>query len=65
MDDIPRRNRTDQWCQAEREIQVAVNVVETMGAHPLLTEAVVLLGKARDKVADYVDLRPETPKANQ
>jgi hypothetical protein len=29
--------------------------VEIVGAHPLLTDAVVLLGQAREKVADYVD----------
>jgi len=30
--------------------------VEELGAHPLLTDVVVLLGKAQDKLADWVDL---------
>ena len=62
-DEIPRRNRMDQWTEAEERIQHAVWFIEEMGTHPLLTEAVILLGKAREKVADYVDHvdRRETP----
>lgn len=39
----------------ERAIHNAIQAVEEGPAHPLLTDAVVLLGKAKDKVADYVD----------
>lgn len=53
--DFPRRNRVDQWSVGERAIQDAVDVVEGMGADVRLTNAVVLLGKARDAVADFVD----------
>lgn len=54
-DETPRRSRMDKWTPAEHAIQNAVVVVEEAGAHPLLTDAVILLGQARDKVADYVD----------
>lgn len=50
-----RRNRVDQRTTAEAAISHAVEVVEASGAHPLLTAAVVLLGQARDRVADFVD----------
>lgn len=53
---IPRRNRLDLNTPAELAIRVAVDEVEKVGAHTLLTEAVILLGHAREKVADYVDL---------
>lgn len=46
----------NRWTTAERMIQDAVDEVEGIGAHPLLTEAVVLLGRAREKVADFVDM---------
>jgi hypothetical protein len=52
---IPRRNRMDFWSPGECAIQGAVNVVEGMGADVRLTDAVILLGKAREAVADFVD----------
>jgi hypothetical protein len=56
---IPRRNCLDLNTPAELAIRHAVGVVEEAGCHPLLTEAVVLLGQARDKVSDFVDLPPQ------
>ena len=53
--DIPRRNRVDQWTDAERAIDVAMQAVEDMPADVRLTDAVVLLGAARASVADFVD----------
>lgn len=53
--EIPRRARVDQWSLGERAIQDAVDRVEEMGADIRLTQAVILLGEARDKVADFVD----------
>lgn len=53
--DVPRRIDMQRWSPAERAIYDAMQAVEATGAHPLLTEAVVLLGQAREKVADYVD----------
>jgi hypothetical protein len=40
---------------AERAIYNAVQAVEAVGASPALTEAVILLQKARDIVADHVE----------
>ena len=65
IDGFPRRNRVDHWTPAEKAIQDAVDVVEAAGAHPLLTDAVILLGQARDKVADFVELPASTPIASQ
>jgi hypothetical protein len=52
---IPRRARMDKWIPAERAIYDAAQAVEKLPANTLLTEAVVLLGQAREKVAAYVD----------
>ena len=54
-DRIPRRNQMQQWCEAEHKIQDAVDAIERMGADLRLTDAVVLLGAARDRVADFVE----------
>lgn len=54
---IPRRNQMQQWCEAERQIFEAIQAVERMDADVRLTDAVILLGKARDCVADFVDGR--------
>ncbi len=52
---IPRRCYRQKWTPAEKAIKDAVEAVEIVGAHPLLTEAVILLQKAFDKLADYTD----------
>jgi hypothetical protein len=52
---FPRRIRRDLWLPAERVIQEAVDLVEQLGADVALTDAVILLGKARERVADYID----------
>lgn len=56
MNDVPRRSRIDLMTPAELSIREAVQKVEEVGAHQLLTEAVVLLEQAKNKVADFVDL---------
>jgi len=53
--EIKRRIRMDQWCPAETAIFNAMQEVEKMTADERLTEAVILLGKAKDKVADFID----------
>jgi hypothetical protein len=53
--EIPRRVRIDLNTPAERAIYDAMIEVEKLPADVRLTEAVTLLGKARDAVADYVD----------
>lgn len=55
-DGIPRRSRMDMWSRSERAIWDAMQAVEEEGAHPLLTEAVLLLQQAKDKVSDWVEL---------
>ena len=59
---IPRRNQMQQWCEAERAIFDAIQAVERMAADERLTDAVILLGKAQNRVADFVDnVVGETP----
>jgi len=53
--EIPRRNRLDLNTPAEKAIYEAIQEVEELGADVKLTEAVTLLVKAKDMVADYVD----------
>lgn len=48
------RNNMGEWTDAECAIQGAMDDVETMGADPLLTDAVTLLGSARQKVAMWI-----------
>lgn len=55
MNDFPRRNKLDELTPAEKAIYDAIQEVEKVGADVLLTDAVILLGQAKDKVADYVD----------
>jgi len=56
IDGIPRRCRIDLMTPGELAIRNAVLVVEQAGCHPLLTDAVVLLQQAKEKVADFVEL---------
>lgn len=59
---FPRRARLDLHTPAETAIHLAVQVVESAGAHVLLTDAVILLQQARDKVADFVELETVRPE---
>ena len=52
---IPRRACIDKNTATELAIRAAIDMVEALGADPRLTEAVILLDQARDKVADFVD----------
>ncbi len=54
-DRVPRRARMEDWCPAEKAIYTASLAVEGMPADVRLTDAVVLLGQAKDRVADFVD----------
>ena len=56
IDGFPRRSRLDLSTPAELAIRAAVEAVESAGAHPLLTDAVILLQQAREKVADFVEI---------
>lgn len=60
--EMPRRVQLEQMTTAELAIRAAIVVIETeLPAHPLLTDAVVLLDAARSKVADFVDASLTTP----
>lgn len=48
---------------AELAIREAIGVVEDAGCDRLLTEAVILLDAAKDKVADFVDQEIEASRA--
>lgn len=50
-----RRNDILQMTRAELAIRNAMLEFENVGADPLLTEAVILLQSAQDKVADFVE----------
>jgi len=51
----PRRASLPHNVNAELEIRKAIAVVESLGADPLLTNAVVRLQEALDNVSDFVD----------
>lgn len=59
VDGIPRRIRLDHATPTEKAIRAAMAAVEGLDAHVRLTDAVVLLGKALDAVADYEDEKIE------
>jgi ABC-type taurine transport system ATPase subunit len=54
-----QRNNMQVWTPAELAIHNAMQQVEKMDAHVLLTDAVVLLNQAKEKVADFIDATPE------
>lgn len=52
---LPRRIDVNQHTPAEKAIQDAVAAVEALEADVRLTDAVVLLIQAKNRVADFVD----------
>jgi hypothetical protein len=57
--DLPRRIHVELLSPAELAIRAAVQEVEKLAADVRLTDAVILLGQAKDKVADFVDENPQ------
>lgn len=53
--DFPRRHCIDQMTEGELAIRAAICTIESMDCDTRLTDAVVLLGQAQAKVADFVD----------
>ena len=53
--EAPRRCYVDLMVPAEKAILDAMYAVEAMAADVRLTDAVILLGQAKDKVSDFVD----------
>lgn len=60
---FPRKIRQDLSVPAEIAIGNAIQQIEKLGADVRLTDAVVLLGKAKDKVSEYIDEELEKIKA--
>ena len=58
MNKIPRRIDINRYVPAETAIREAILRVEAMPADVRLTDAVVLLSRAKDKVADFIDAAP-------
>lgn len=54
---IPRRNQFDLNLPAEQAITNAIVEVEKMGADILLTDAILLLQQAKNKVSDFIDYK--------
>lgn len=52
---IPRRCRLDLNVPAELAIHKAMEEVESMPPDERLTDAIILLNKAKDLVSDFVD----------
>jgi hypothetical protein len=59
---IPRRIDVLRYTEAENAIRRAVQIVEGMRCDTRLTDAVVFLGQAKDRVADFVDGVEPQPK---
>lgn len=57
-DGWPTRRDQRYWTAAESAIYEAIQTVEAMGAHTLLTEAVICLESASNYVADFAELEP-------
>lgn len=57
-DGVPTRIDLNFHTAAEKAITDAMHAVEAAGASPALTDAIVLLGKARERVADHVEAKP-------
>ncbi len=53
--DLTRRADIGRMYRAELAIREAMIAVEQMGASDRLTDAVVLLSQAKDKVSDHID----------
>ncbi len=53
--EVPRRCDITRLTLAEERIRGVMQAVEAMPADPRLTDAVCLLAKAKDRVADFVD----------
>ena len=54
-DTYSRRNRMDLMSPEEKAIQNIIWEVEKLGADTRLTDVVILLGKAKDTLSDFID----------
>jgi hypothetical protein len=56
---FPRRSTLEAMTPEETAIYNCIQAVEMLGAHPLLTECVIKLGEAKDKLSDWIDSQPD------
>lgn len=54
-DGFPSRSDTSLMSPAELAITDAMQAVENSGGSPALTDAIILLGSARNRVADHME----------
>lgn len=54
-DGWPRRQDTSLYTEEERQLLALVHRVESLGASPMLTECVIALGDARNRLADHLE----------
>ncbi len=59
---FPSRCVLEQLSPLERQMWDLQASIEAEGAHPLLTQALLLVSQAREKVADYVETLPDPPE---
>ena len=52
---LPRRNIQNYELPAERSLRYSMADIEELGADPKLTEALMLVQKAKEIVSDYID----------
>lgn len=52
---VPRKNIISMQQPAEWKIVEAMSEIETLGADVLLTDAILLMQKAKEKVSEYID----------
>lgn len=57
--DFPRRNQVDKMLPAEKLIFDAMQEIEKLGADEKLTDAQILISKAKNLIGDYIDAHPE------
>ena len=58
-DGVPTRADIRWLTDAEKAILTVIGSTEGLGASAALTDAVILLGKARDRIADHVEAKTE------
>lgn len=57
---IPRRIILSELTAEELHLYKSIQLVEEMGAHPLLTDVINKIHEARGLLADYVELKSKT-----
>jgi len=59
--EVPRRAQMLKWIPAEKAIAEAIDAVESLGADERLTDVVVRLGEAKDRLSDWADATGNIP----